>query len=108
MIKEMKKGRRGSRLLRFKTPKGIVYHIRFRKPDVRTWGDDCCGVCFFPVGGEGKIYVSPHRGNQTQLNTLIHEVTHAYFGDKTETEVTSFANTLSRILYGLKWRKNKN
>jgi hypothetical protein len=37
---------------------------------------------------------------------MIHEVAHAYFPDKSEKEITSYANTMSRLLYNeLKWRK---
>lgn len=80
--------------LKFKTADNIDYEIKFRKPDSRTFRS-CDGVCY----GDGRIYVNPYRKDQCIFNTIIHEVTHAYFWDKTETEVTKFANTLSRILY---------
>ena len=86
--------------LEFKNAKGIKYTIRFRKPDKRLWGEDCDGVCFFPTGGEEThIKINPHRTNQTIFNTIIHEVTHAFFEDKTEAETFKFANTLSRLLF---------
>jgi hypothetical protein len=94
--------------LKFKNGEGIEFEIIFRKPDKRTWGDDCDGVCFLPSGDKSKIYVNPWRTDQTHLNTIIHETTHAYFWDKSEKEVTAFANTLSRILYNdLKWRRSE-
>jgi hypothetical protein len=37
--------------------------------------------------------------HQLILNTLIHEVAHAYFEGATETDTTKFANCLSRLLY---------
>ena len=86
--------------LKFKNNEGVRYEIIFRKPDARTWGEDCDGVCFYPKkGNKSHIYINPHRSNQTILNTVIHEVTHAYFPELTEKEVTSFGNTLSRVLY---------
>jgi hypothetical protein len=92
--------------LNFKNVEGTEYYIKFRKPDKRSWGEDCDGVCFYPINGrKTHISVNPHRTDQTIFNTIIHEVTHAFFDDKTEKETTKFANTLSRILYnGLKFR----
>jgi hypothetical protein len=96
--------------LKFKNTEGIKYTVRFRKPDGRTWGNSCDGVCFFPIGllNEAHIEVNPHRTDQTIFNTIIHEVTHAYFDELTETEVTKFANTLSRILFNNLQFKNYN
>jgi ABC-type microcin C transport system permease subunit YejB len=87
--------------LKFKTIKGTKYTVRFKKPDGRTWGNDIDGVCYFPRGllNEADIEVNPYRTDQTIFNTVIHEVTHAYFDKLTETEVTKFANTLSRLLF---------
>ena len=96
--------------MKFKNTENIEYEITYRKPDKRTWGESCDGVCFYPEGFEhkSKIYINPHRTNQTKLNTLIHEVAHAYFPDKSEKEITSYANTMSRLLYNeLGWRKTK-
>ena len=93
--------------LKFKNTDGTEYEFIFRKPDKRRWGEDCDGVCFYPVIGKHPtlIYINPHRSNQTILNTVIHETTHAYFPELTETEVLAFGNTLSRILYNdLKYR----
>ena len=95
--------------LKFKNCDGVTFKVEFRKPDKRTWGEDCDGVCFEPRKSKSKIYINPHRTNQTQLNTIIHEVAHAYFPDKAEYEILAFGNTLSRLLYNdLKWRKNEN
>lgn len=92
--------------LKFKNTDGVSYEIVFKKPDKRTWGDNCDGVCFYECGLKSKIYINPYRSDQVHLNTIIHEVAHAYFDDKSEKEVTAFGNTLSRILYNnLKWRR---
>ncbi|MAH50979.1 hypothetical protein CMI37_34500 [Candidatus Pacearchaeota archaeon] len=92
----------------FKNAQGVEYEVIFRKPDKRTWGEDCDGVCFYPNDNENKskIYINPYRTNQTQLNTIIHEVAHAFFWDKKEYEIKKYADTMSRLLYNkLKWRK---
>ena len=87
--------------LKFKNSKGVAYEFVFRKPDKRKWGEDCDGVCYYPVKGKEPttILINPHRSDQTIFNTMIHETTHAYFPELTETEVLAFGNTLSRILY---------
>ena len=86
--------------LKFKNAEGTKYFVKFKKPDGRTWGNNCDGVCFFPsLFHKAHIEVNPHRTDQTILNTVIHEVGHAFFEDKTETEITKFANTLSRLLF---------
>jgi hypothetical protein len=56
---------------------------------------------------EAHIEVNPHRTDQTIFNTVIHETTHAFFGNATETETTKFANTLSRLLFNnLQFKSN--
>ena len=96
--------------LKFKNTEGTKYTVRFKKPDGRIWGNDIDGVCYFPRGllNEADIEVNPDRTDQTIFNTVIHEVTHAYFDELTETEVTKFANTLSRILFNNLQFKNYN
>ena len=96
--------------LKFKNTEGVRYELIFRKPNKRAWGEDCDGVCFYPVkGNKSYIYINPHRSDQIILNTIIHETTHAYFPDLTEKEVTAFGNTLSRILYSdLKYRADED
>ena len=92
--------------LKFKNCEGIRYQITFRKPDKRAWGDTCDGVYFFERGFKSKIYINPYRSDQVHLNTIIHEVAHAYFPDESEKKITALGNTLSRILYNdLKWRR---
>ena len=84
--------------LKFKNTEGTEYTVRFKKPDARKHGQ-CAGYCYYPRNGKADIEVSPTESNQIIFNTVIHEVTHAYFDELTETEVTKFTNTLSRILF---------
>ena len=93
--------------MKFKNSQGVGYEIIFRKPDERHFGKDCDGICTDPSNKCPKIHINPHRTDQTQLNTLIHEVAHAFFWDKSEKEVRAYADTMSRLLYNeLKWRKS--
>jgi Zn-dependent peptidase ImmA (M78 family) len=66
------------------------------------------GVCLNPETEQPKIYINPYLTNQSELNTVIHEFAHAFFWNKTESEVTRFANAASRYLYNKrKWRKSE-
>jgi hypothetical protein len=101
--------------IKFKNTKGTEYTVNFKKPDGRRFKDktgrgrECLGVCWSPrMDGTADIEIDPNRTDQTIFNTVIHEVTHAYFEDATETEVTKFANTLSRILFNNLQFKNYN
>ena len=88
----------------FKNSKGIEYGVFFRKPNEKTW--------IFRWGlrrskyPEPKIEISPYLTKKTELNTSIHEICHAFFWDKSEAEVTKFANTVTKFLYTkCGWRK---
>ena len=101
--------------LKFKNTEGIEYTVKFKKPDGRRvkgilrHGVECLGVCWKPrMDGTADIEIDPNRTDQTIFNTVIHEVTHAFFDDKTETETTKFANTLSRLLFNNLQFKNDN
>jgi len=83
----------------FKNGDGAEYEVIFRKPNKKYFGSDCDGVCACPEEKSPKIQINPHRTSQTQLNTSIHEFTHAFFWEKSEKDVSHFASTLSRFLY---------
>jgi len=93
----------------FKNPKGVTYEVIFRKPNKMHYGKDCDGVCYDPEDEiPPKILINPYLTSQSELNTSIHEFAHAFFWDKSESDVYKFANTLSRFLYNeQKWRKNE-
>ena len=89
----------------FKNSKGIEYGVFFRKPNERIHGYSD-GVCEDPKYPEPKIEISPYLTKKTELNTSIHEICHAFFWDKSEAEVTKFANTVTKFLYTkCGWRK---
>lgn len=97
------KRKKKNKKFKFKTSKGVEYEVIFRKPDRRY---RAVGLCSDPNSKIPKIQISPYLSKQTELNTSIHEFAHAFFWDKTETEVAKFANALSRFLYTeCGWRK---
>jgi Zn-dependent peptidase ImmA (M78 family) len=100
--------KRRSKNFKFKNTDGAEYEVLFRKPDKRHFGKDCDGICACPEELSPKIHINPYLTKQTELNTVIHEMAHAFFWDKSETEITRFANTCSRFLYNeCGWRKTE-
>lgn len=90
----------------FKNTKGVEYEIIFRKPNKNAYGEDCDGVCFDPNEKNPKILISPYLTKQSELNTVIHEMAHAFFWDKPESDIFAYANAVSRMLYNhCHWRK---
>ena len=93
---------------KFKNAHGVKYEVIFRKPNKNAYGDDCDGICLSPSSSSPKIQINPHRTDQTQLNTAIHEFAHAFFWDKPEQDIKKFSDAVSRFLYNeKKWRKPK-
>lgn len=89
----------------FKTDKGIKYEILFRKPRTTAEGE-CDGICYNPEEKHPKILISPYLTRQTELNTIIHEMAHAFFWDEPESVTFAYANAVSRMLYNhCNWRK---
>jgi len=88
----------------FKNTKGVEYEISFRKPDKRAYGD-ADGVCYPPEDKHPKIFINPNLTSQNELNTIIHELAHAFFWDKSERAVERFASTCSHFLWNNRWRK---
>ena len=84
--------------MKFKDPNNNEYTIEFRRPDARRHGW-CSGFYYYPENGKGTIQVDPGMSKQMILNTVVHEMAHAFFDDATETETTQFANAVSKVLY---------
>ena len=89
----------------FSNAEGVKYEVLFRKPDERIY-DGADGYCTDPSEENPQIHINPYLTKQSELNTIIHEFTHAFFWDKTENQVYKFANAVSRFLYTeCGWRK---
>ena len=87
----------------FRNTKGIVYEIVFRKPH-KAYGECVDGLCIDPEEDNPKIYINPYLTKKSELNTSIHEVAHAFFWDKPETDIKRFADVCSNFLYQNGWR----
>ena len=87
----------------FSTTKGVQYEIVFRKPH-KAYGNDLDGLCIDPCEENPKIYINPYISKNCELNTSIHEIAHAFFWDKSETDISRFADVCSNFLYQNGWR----
>jgi len=96
---------------KFTTTKGVEYEIIFRKPRKDAYGSDTFGLCVDPSEAKEdyipKIYISPYLTKKSELNTSIHEIAHAFFWDKSETDIARFADVCSNFLYQNGWRLPK-
>tara|TARA_R100000808_G_scaffold11976_1_gene30285 strand:+ start:17605 stop:17913 length:309 start_codon:yes stop_codon:yes gene_type:complete len=92
----------------FTNSEGIEYEVIFRKPDKRHFGK-ADGICTAPNGKNPKIHINPNLTSKSEFNTIVHELAHAFFWDKSEKEIYKFANTVTKFLFtNQKWRKTKN
>jgi Zn-dependent peptidase ImmA (M78 family) len=91
---------------KFKNTKDVEYEVLFKKPNSKYYGDVCDGYCHDPKEKDPKIYISPYLTKQSELNTIIHEMAHAFFWDKPEKDIFAYANAVSRMLFNhQQWRK---
>ena len=93
--------------IKFKDRTKNQYTIKFKKPQVKDEDKDLNGYYYYPKNGRGEIQIDPDMSNQLILNTVVHEMAHAFFEDATETDTNNFANAVSRVLYNkLKFRSS--
>ena len=91
---------------KFRNVDGIRYEVYFVKPNKSYYGD-IHGLCDDPEEKNSKIYINPYLTQKSELNTIIHEICHAFFWDKSEKEVTRYSNTVAGFLYRQGWRKDE-
>mgnify|MGYP003153158855 FL=1 len=80
----------------FKNYEGQKYEIKLRKPlkEVKA-----AGICYPPENvGLARILVDPHQNDDDVQETIIHEISHAFFWGTSEDKINYFAKTLSQIL----------
>jgi Zn-dependent peptidase ImmA (M78 family) len=105
MRKKVKKKRSKPSNFTFKNGNGVEYEVLYRQPNTHHYGE-ADGTCADPEVEEPKIHINPYLTKRNELNTIIHEFSHAFFWDKSEKEIYKFANTLSKFLYlECNWRK---
>ena len=81
--------------IKFKNSDGIEYELLWKKPH-HTHNAD--GLCYSPDIKNPKILVDPTLKKRRKLSTLIEEVTHAFFWDKSEREVRKFSSVLAGLI----------
>jgi hypothetical protein len=91
---------------KFRNAQGVRYEIYFRKPNRAHFGK-ADGYCDDPEESAPRIYINPHLTAKSELNTIVHELCHAFFWDKAEKDVYKFGNTVAAFLYRQGWRKNE-
>ena len=90
---------------KFRNVNNIRYEVYFVKPNEAYYGD-IHGLCDDPEEKNAKIYINPYLTPKSELNTIIHELGHAFFWDKSEKEICKYANAVTAFLYRQGWRKN--
>mgnify|MGYP003627824770 CR=1 FL=1 len=65
----------------------------------------CDGICEDPAEEDPRIYIKPDMTDRREMNTMIHEVCHAFFFDEPEYKVYRYANAVSNWLHKMGWRK---
>lgn len=86
----------------FRTNRGIRYELFLKKPPKCYQAE---GLCYDPSEDCPKILVNPNQSERQLMNTIVHEITHAFFWGASEERVTKFANTVERYLYKEGWVK---
>jgi len=81
---------------KFRNFEGQLYEVNIRKPRKEV---DAEGLCYPPKdGGCAKILINPHQDDDDYNETLIHEISHAFFWGVSEEKITDFSRQLSQIL----------
>jgi hypothetical protein len=62
------------------------------------------GLCDY---GAKKIFIRKSLTNQDMLDTVAHEITHAFFPNMAHKSVSMFGNLLARVLWKLDYRESK-
>jgi len=88
----------------FRTYNRKRYELFLKKPPKCY---QAVGLCYDPIEENPKILVDPKLPEKDLLNTIVHELAHAFFWDSSEENVTKFANTVSRFLYKEGWHKGE-
>ena len=87
------------RSTKFKNFEKAEYLVKLRKPRKELQAE---GICDYPYPDKtNKILVNPHQKDDYVLETLIHEMIHAYIWELSETKVTRMARSIVRIIKDL-------
>jgi len=82
--------------IRFKNFDGYEYKIVLEKIP-KSLGAD--GLCYPPENKKAaKITINPNQTPKNLRETILHEVTHSFFWELSEKQVSYFARQVSQIL----------
>ena len=85
-----------NKAIKFKNYEGQHYEVKLRKPRKEV---KASGICYPPENvGVARILVNPHQSEEDIAETIIHEISHAFFWGTSEDKIAYFAKTLSQIL----------
>jgi hypothetical protein len=87
----------------FKNAKNKRYEAYVRKTPKEY--EHCDGICEDPGEEDPRIYIKPDMSDRKEMNTMIHEMCHAFFFDEPEYKVYRYANAISSWLHQMGWRK---
>ena len=66
-----------SKAVKFKNYEGQHYEVKLRKPRKEV---KAAGICYPPENvGLARILVDPHQNDDDVQETIIHEISHAFF-----------------------------
>ena len=66
-------------LFQIRNAQGVRYEVHFRKPNVAHYGEAV------DAASSKKIlprFTNPYLTQKSELNTIVHEICHAFFWDK--------------------------
>jgi Zn-dependent peptidase ImmA (M78 family) len=86
----------------FRTDKQVRYELLLKKPPKCYKAE---GLCYDPSEKIPKILINPDQTDNRVLNTIIHEIAHAFFWEASEKTVNKFGNTVARLLAKEGWAK---
>ena len=61
----------------FRTDKRVRFELLLKKPHKCYKAE---GICYDPSEKTPKIFVNPDQPDREVMNTIIHEIAHAFFG----------------------------
>ena len=81
---------------KFKNFEGQLYELSIRKPRKEHKAE---GLCYPPKdGGCAKLLVNPHQNDDNYNETLLHEISHAFWWGASEEKIEYFAAITSELL----------
>jgi len=84
---------------KFKNWKGTEYEVKLKKPHK---AQNAVGLCDYPEPDEcNTILVDPHMKERWVMETIMHEMLHAYQWDLSEHRVNTLARSMTRVIYDL-------